>query len=194
MTDFETHPSGTAAELAALRAQVAALTAERDNRRQKLIDVTQELADKSQDLLDYIAALEPAPDIEAPAENAIARGETDNQMLARLGTNGAAWAAEFRTRALTLGYSDMDEGWLIGWFCNAIEAAKPSLVSDEALIRAALEAAARVADLQKYFCAEWSHRRNAAPTAVDELAEVACTIRALATPEVIATIRERAKG
>jgi hypothetical protein len=43
-------------------------------------------------------------------------------LLARLGLDGAKWAAEFRTTALRLGYSDMDEGWLIGWFANAIMA------------------------------------------------------------------------
>jgi hypothetical protein len=49
---------------------------------------------------------------------------TDGQLLQRMGTNGAAWAAEFRKIALKLGYSDMDEGWLIGWFANAIEAGR----------------------------------------------------------------------
>lgn len=58
----------------------------------------------------------------APAEDKTAKGETTAQMLARLGMDGAKWAAEFRTTALRLGYSDMDEGWLLGWFCNAIMA------------------------------------------------------------------------
>jgi hypothetical protein len=48
-------------------------------------------------------------------------GETGSELLARLGTDGTKWAAEFRKTALRLGYSDMDEGWLIGWFANAIE-------------------------------------------------------------------------
>lgn len=47
--------------------------------------------------------------------------ETDGQMLARLGTNGAKWGAEFNAVAQRLGYIEMDEGWLIGWFANAIE-------------------------------------------------------------------------
>jgi len=47
--------------------------------------------------------------------------ETDGQMLDRLGDDAAKWAAEFRKTALNLGYSDMDEGWLITWFANAIE-------------------------------------------------------------------------
>lgn len=59
---------------------------------------------------------------QAPAEDAHVKGETDGQMLERLGMDGVKWAAEFRTTALRLGYSDMDEGWLIGWFCNAIMA------------------------------------------------------------------------
>ena len=48
--------------------------------------------------------------------------ETDGDFLARIGTDGSKWAAEFRRIAINLGYSDMDEGWLIGWFANAIEA------------------------------------------------------------------------
>ncbi len=35
--------------------------------------------------------------------------------------DAAKWAAAFRQTAIKLGYSDMDEGWLIGWFANAIE-------------------------------------------------------------------------
>lgn len=30
------------------------------------------------------------------------------------------WAEAFRKTALKLGYSDMDEGWLITWFANAL--------------------------------------------------------------------------
>jgi hypothetical protein len=60
-----------------------------------------------------------------------AQKESDGDMLDRLGMDGVKWAAEFRTTALRLGYSDMDEGWLIGWFCNAIMAGydrrKPTL-------------------------------------------------------------------
>ena len=52
------------------------------------------------------------------------KDETDAQMLARLGTDASKWAAEFRKVALSIGYSDMDEGWLIGWFANAIESAR----------------------------------------------------------------------
>jgi hypothetical protein len=57
----------------------------------------------------------PGPDPREASESAGA-------MLARLGTDGREWAVEFRKTALRLGYSDMDEGWLIGWFCNAIMA------------------------------------------------------------------------
>lgn len=46
--------------------------------------------------------------------------ETDPQMLQRLGVDAREWAAEFRKTAIKLGYSDMDEGWLIGWFANAM--------------------------------------------------------------------------
>lgn len=47
--------------------------------------------------------------------------ETDGQLLARLGDDASKWAAEFRQTAIRLGYSDMDEDWLMGWFANAIE-------------------------------------------------------------------------
>jgi hypothetical protein len=67
------------------------------------------------------AGHDPTP-VDAPAEDATAKGETPGEMLDRLGTDGVKWAAEFRATALRLGYSDMDEGWLIGWFCNAIMA------------------------------------------------------------------------
>lgn len=39
------------------------------------------------------------------------------------GSDAARWAEQFRLMAIKLGYSDMDEGWLIGWFANAIERA-----------------------------------------------------------------------
>lgn len=47
--------------------------------------------------------------------------ESDEHLLERLGDDAAKWAAEFRQVAIKLGYSDMDEEWLIGWFANAIE-------------------------------------------------------------------------
>lgn len=50
--------------------------------------------------------------------------ETPADFLGRLGTDAAKWAAEFRQTAIRLGYGDMDEGWLIGWFANAIEHAR----------------------------------------------------------------------
>lgn len=47
--------------------------------------------------------------------------ESAGECLNRLGDDTAKWAAEFRSTALRIGYSNMDEGWLIGWFANAIE-------------------------------------------------------------------------
>ena len=35
-------------------------------------------------------------------------------------TDAALWASEFNKVAQRLGYSPMDEGWLIGWFANAM--------------------------------------------------------------------------
>jgi len=37
------------------------------------------------------------------------------------GADASRWASAFRQRAIKLGYSDMDEDWLFGWFANAIE-------------------------------------------------------------------------
>ena len=44
-------------------------------------------------------------------------------LLAACADDAAKWAAAFRQHAVKLGYSDMDEEWLIGWFANAIERA-----------------------------------------------------------------------
>lgn len=58
---------------------------------------------------------DPAPaDMRKPEDGGL--GEPDDW-----GADGAKWAAAFQETAIRLGYSDMDEGWLIGWFANAIE-------------------------------------------------------------------------
>jgi hypothetical protein len=49
--------------------------------------------------------------------------ENGSQFLAYLGTDAAKWAAEFCRIARDHGH-DLDEGWVIGWFANAIEAAR----------------------------------------------------------------------
>jgi hypothetical protein len=41
-------------------------------------------------------------------------------MVDVLGADASKWAAAFNQHAVKLGYSEMDEGWLIGWFANAI--------------------------------------------------------------------------
>lgn len=46
---------------------------------------------------------------------------TGPDVLKHCGDDAAKWAAEFRKTAVRLGYSDMDEAWLTGWFANAIE-------------------------------------------------------------------------
>lgn len=56
------------------------------------------------------------------ADTQLSERENDGAFLARIGTDGVKWAAEFRQIAIGLGYSDMDEAWLVGWFANAIEA------------------------------------------------------------------------
>jgi hypothetical protein len=41
-------------------------------------------------------------------------------LLNACGADAAKWAAAFNQHAVKLGYPEMDEGWLIGWFANAI--------------------------------------------------------------------------
>jgi hypothetical protein len=42
-------------------------------------------------------------------------------MLAALRDDASKWAAAFCQTAKKLGYGDIDEGWMTGWFANAIE-------------------------------------------------------------------------
>jgi hypothetical protein len=54
----------------------------------------------------------PAPDYTAL---------TGPQLLEALGDDASKWAAAFCQYAKTFNHSDIDEGWMIGWFANAIE-------------------------------------------------------------------------
>lgn len=45
---------------------------------------------------------------------------TSGKMLSALGDDASKWAAAFCQHAKKLGH-DIDEGWMIGWFANAIE-------------------------------------------------------------------------
>lgn len=42
-------------------------------------------------------------------------------LLEYCGDNGMRWAEAFCHTASKLGYSDMDQEWVFGWFANAIE-------------------------------------------------------------------------
>lgn len=44
-----------------------------------------------------------------------------NDKIEGYGDDAQKWAKGFNETAVKLGYSEMDEGWLIGWFANAIE-------------------------------------------------------------------------
>jgi hypothetical protein len=57
---------------------------------------------------------------------AMVEQESAGTLLARLGTDGRVWAAEFSRvyRELYPGGPELDEGWLLGWFANAIEAGR----------------------------------------------------------------------
>lgn len=50
--------------------------------------------------------------------------ETSADFLERIGTDGYKWAIEFNKMAQALGYSKMDQVWLMGWFEHAIEAGR----------------------------------------------------------------------
>lgn len=49
-------------------------------------------------------------------------GERTCDMLQRLGMDGHKWAKEFikMWNGRVVGYGEVDEGLMIGWFCNAI--------------------------------------------------------------------------
>jgi hypothetical protein len=42
-------------------------------------------------------------------------------MLTQLGDNASKWAAAFCQTAKKLGYGELDGGWVLDWFANAIE-------------------------------------------------------------------------
>jgi hypothetical protein len=48
---------------------------------------------------------------------------TDGELLAYMGTDAAKWADEFCKVARDHGHN-LDEGWVLGWFANAIETAR----------------------------------------------------------------------
>lgn len=50
---------------------------------------------------------------------------SDAELLARMGTDAAVWAREYAARF------GGDEGTLIGWFANAIEAGRADAVKDD---------------------------------------------------------------
>jgi hypothetical protein len=43
------------------------------------------------------------------------------ELLSALGDRGFKWAKAFCQQAKKLGYGDIDEDWVTGWFANAIE-------------------------------------------------------------------------
>jgi hypothetical protein len=45
-----------------------------------------------------------------------------HEMYEACGVDAVKWAESFRQHAVKLGYSDMDHGWLIGWFANPMMA------------------------------------------------------------------------
>lgn len=43
------------------------------------------------------------------------------ELLSACRDDGSKWATAFCQHAKKLGYGDIDEGWMTGWFANAIE-------------------------------------------------------------------------
>jgi hypothetical protein len=68
----------------------------------------------------------PTPPRAPAAETA---EQSDADVIRLCGDDAAAWAAEFCKTAKKLGYGDIDEGWMIGWFANAIETAHDKRVA-----------------------------------------------------------------
>lgn len=48
-------------------------------------------------------------------------GMTGPQLLEALGDDASKWAAAFCQHAKTFNLHHIDEGWMVGWFANAIE-------------------------------------------------------------------------
>ena len=44
------------------------------------------------------------------------------ELLEHCGRDAMKWATAFNQHAINLGYSNMDEGWLVTWFSNAMMA------------------------------------------------------------------------
>ena len=70
-----------------------------------------------------------------------------SELLKYCGDDAVKWARQFNATAVKLGYSCMDEGWLAGWFANAIEHSGD-------VRRRAKEAAAKVAKPERFVFGE----------------------------------------
>lgn len=71
--------------------------------------------------VDAAAAPVPLEDSNKHADRVDYANMPSHEMLAALADNGAEWAAAFCQTAKKLGIKGIDEGWMIGWFANAIE-------------------------------------------------------------------------
>jgi hypothetical protein len=57
---------------------------------------------------------------------------TSVEIIEYCGDDAAKWAACFRETAIKIGYSAIDEGWLIAWFAGAIESRpRPANANDQ---------------------------------------------------------------
>jgi hypothetical protein len=75
-----------------------------------------------EDVLDSSVTADRA-DNEAPTPVATG-GRTDGEMLSYMGMDAEKWAAEFCRIAGERGQQNLDAGWVLGWFANAIETAR----------------------------------------------------------------------
>lgn len=62
-------------------------------------------------------------------------------MLATCRDDAAKWAAAFCQHAKKIGHNDIDEGWMTGWFANAIESSHSLRTSRKRTLGDAVRAA-----------------------------------------------------
>lgn len=57
-----------------------------------------------------------------------------NEMVEACGADGSKWATAFCQHAKKIHGLDIDEGWMIGWFANAIEHAHDVKMGRKAVV------------------------------------------------------------
>lgn len=63
----------------------------------------------------------PEPQVDAFGLPPLTTEKSAGDQMNELGDDASKWAAAFCETAAKLGHPGIDEGWMIGWFANAIE-------------------------------------------------------------------------